>query len=404
MPLTLRSSFPALVLTTALAGAACAQPLYGVGGGGPSGMSGSGVYTSGGTPVGGGAGMGLTSPMDQLEDFGVADDPDDILICISVDPISTGGGSGLRIPIFNVTDQALKGQAAGDTFYTTEAFNRTFFPPEVFLLPSEATGGPSMGLFNNVLSRNQSGPYFGDLDYHLLPAIGPEFQNPLPNNAQDNLDARENMVNGLIPPLYFTVTADSPSLPHLPPSPQGPSGATIYFDPDITIGGDETLFAIPGQLGLVPADDISALIMWNPLHLQQWGNGCQVAFTLNRGSPTLAQRNLSPADVLTSAFGRPPSGQPVVMVQHQQMHLAANDHVDSMRAVRLINNSVRQTIMHDISCRADMNGDGRIDVRDYLLYLQFYSSASPAADTNGDGRVDVRDYLLYLQLYALGCA
>jgi hypothetical protein len=54
-------------------------------------------------------------------------------------------------------------------------------------------------------------------------------------------------------------------------------------------------------------------------------------------------------------------------------------------------------------CPADLNGDGRIDVRDYLAFLSLYATASPLADFTGNGHIDVSDFLAFLAAYAHGC-
>jgi hypothetical protein len=54
-------------------------------------------------------------------------------------------------------------------------------------------------------------------------------------------------------------------------------------------------------------------------------------------------------------------------------------------------------------CRVDMNGDGTVNVQDFLAFLQFYSAADARADINGSGGVNVQDFLAFLQLYAQGC-
>src|SRR5262249_25042645 len=54
-------------------------------------------------------------------------------------------------------------------------------------------------------------------------------------------------------------------------------------------------------------------------------------------------------------------------------------------------------------CGADINGDGMVNVADYLAFLALYAAADPRADVNGDGMVNVQDYLFFLMLYAAGC-
>jgi hypothetical protein len=55
------------------------------------------------------------------------------------------------------------------------------------------------------------------------------------------------------------------------------------------------------------------------------------------------------------------------------------------------------------TCVADMNGDGQVNVQDFLLFLQLFSAGDSRADVNGTGDINVQDYLAYLQLYSAGC-
>jgi uncharacterized membrane protein len=55
------------------------------------------------------------------------------------------------------------------------------------------------------------------------------------------------------------------------------------------------------------------------------------------------------------------------------------------------------------ACRADMTGEGRVDVQDFLLFLQRYAGADARADFDGDGRVSVQDFLAFLAGFAAGC-
>jgi hypothetical protein len=54
-------------------------------------------------------------------------------------------------------------------------------------------------------------------------------------------------------------------------------------------------------------------------------------------------------------------------------------------------------------CAVDINGDGSVNVADFLAYLALYSAGDPRADFNADGSVNVADFLAYLAAYALGC-
>jgi hypothetical protein len=55
------------------------------------------------------------------------------------------------------------------------------------------------------------------------------------------------------------------------------------------------------------------------------------------------------------------------------------------------------------ACLANFNGDGGLDVQDFLAFLAAYAGADPACDVNNDGVVDVQDFLAFLSLYAAGC-
>jgi hypothetical protein len=54
-------------------------------------------------------------------------------------------------------------------------------------------------------------------------------------------------------------------------------------------------------------------------------------------------------------------------------------------------------------CRVDINGDGAVNVQDFLSFLQRYSAADSGADFTGDGQVNVNDFLAFLAAYAAGC-
>jgi hypothetical protein len=54
-------------------------------------------------------------------------------------------------------------------------------------------------------------------------------------------------------------------------------------------------------------------------------------------------------------------------------------------------------------CSVDIDGDGVVNVGDYLAYLGLYSAADARADFTGDGAVDVSDYLAFLAAFAAGC-
>jgi hypothetical protein len=54
-------------------------------------------------------------------------------------------------------------------------------------------------------------------------------------------------------------------------------------------------------------------------------------------------------------------------------------------------------------CQVDINGDGAVNVADYLAFLSIYSTGGDQADFNRDGQVNVTDYLAFLSAYSAGC-
>jgi hypothetical protein len=56
------------------------------------------------------------------------------------------------------------------------------------------------------------------------------------------------------------------------------------------------------------------------------------------------------------------------------------------------------------TCRVDINGDGQVNVQDFLAFLQLYAAGDTRADFNQDGQINVQDFLAFLAAYAAGCA
>jgi len=54
-------------------------------------------------------------------------------------------------------------------------------------------------------------------------------------------------------------------------------------------------------------------------------------------------------------------------------------------------------------CVADFNGDGVVDTRDVLAFLNAWGAGDPRADINGDGVINTQDVLAFLNLWNQGC-
>ena len=55
-------------------------------------------------------------------------------------------------------------------------------------------------------------------------------------------------------------------------------------------------------------------------------------------------------------------------------------------------------------CRADMNGDGILDIFDVFAYLDLFNAGSPRADFTADGVLDIFDVFAYLDEFNAGCS
>lgn len=57
----------------------------------------------------------------------------------------------------------------------------------------------------------------------------------------------------------------------------------------------------------------------------------------------------------------------------------------------------------DISCRADLNGDGTLDSADIALFIDLYDAGDPEADWNHDGTIDYFDLSAFMSDINAGC-
>jgi hypothetical protein len=55
------------------------------------------------------------------------------------------------------------------------------------------------------------------------------------------------------------------------------------------------------------------------------------------------------------------------------------------------------------ACPPDLDNDGQVDSRDFLLFLNAWTHGDPRADWDGDGHIDTRDFLAYLGDWTAGC-
>lgn len=299
---------------------------------------------------------------------------------------------GLRVP-YNVKDQAARGQAAGDEFVSTEPFTR--------LGPLRRGGG----LNNSTECRNNFDE--GGTDFAAQP---PTHSRDNPGSVpQDNVDAlaqpEQTTARGGTSPriinLYFSVDAESPSLPLLPGE---PSGANLYFNADPDNSAITELYAAAGELGLQLADDIDAMIVFDlngdrHFHDGLAGGPDQVLFSLRRGSPSLATlpgSNL-PAPA-AHVYSVRPNQPPMLFAPAELFGLGAQvdgiyrDDIDALDLLIGPQDGVSAAALHGIrAILADWDDDGAVDVDDFMALGGCL--AGPAPNDAGSSGVPDCEYL-----------
>ncbi len=307
---------------------------------------------------------------------------------------------------FNVQDQAAKDQAASDAFMSLFLLNR--FGP-LRLKGSRAA--------NNTLVIN--GGDAGGVDFHLHPAgLSPSLPNP-PGSPQSNVNgaagtqppppkgALDDRVGRQPPhePILFSVSASSPSLFDMLPGTG--SGADIYIDFDPNHPASEFLYVEPSLLGLMPADDIDAMIVFESGDFVFVPGEDQVVFSLTPDSPSLGGV-FGPGDLLSSwggGFFEPYC--PAVLLGLEPTHDNLN-MLDYVPCVDVLS-CVRDWAIGYHPCTGDINGDGEVDLADLAILLSCYGSCEgepgyvPAADLQPDGCVDLADLAILLAHYGETC-
>ena len=57
-----------------------------------------------------------------------------------------------------------------------------------------------------------------------------------------------------------------------------------------------------------------------------------------------------------------------------------------------------------VGCPADFNGDGSLDVLDFVAFQEAFTAGDERADANGDGALNVLDFVAFQDLFVGGCA
>lgn len=196
---------------------------------------------------------------------------DSNIVFFSVDRLSLGAVPG-PMPPWDVLNQALLNQQAGDVYATTNKL-----------------GGWSVPVGLNMLRDNQGS--LGEIPQILPPVPNPGGMDRLDAMAFEEFDLTADLAHDL--PVYFSLDPLSPSVVGLSP-------ADILLSP---VGGGFAVFAPAGALGLTMHDDLDALALLDLGVAGRVDPGIDLAlFSLAPGSPTLAVLGASPADVFITTF------------------------------------------------------------------------------------------------------
>ncbi|MCH8147888.1 MAG: hypothetical protein IH987_07820 [Planctomycetes bacterium] len=227
---------------------------------------------------------------------------------------------------YNVTDQAEKGQAAGDQCMSLDLFTRAGGP----LPGSNGRAGD-----NNALIRNNYDE--GGTDFGAKPETSAA-ETAAARVPQDNVNC---MFGTGVPtdprgpadllPIYFSASTDSPSLQLLPAA--IPSGANIFFHGVTQEGGPPQTrpYASFSDLGLVQDDDITGMIVFDAGGDEFFQGQDQIVFSLAPDSPSLITFG-GPGKAASSAdvFSVDASGNAVIFIAAAGLGLGAADVISAV--------------------------------------------------------------------------
>ena len=59
--------------------------------------------------------------------------------------------------------------------------------------------------------------------------------------------------------------------------------------------------------------------------------------------------------------------------------------------------------MVEASCPADVNGDGALNILDFVAFQELFVQSDPTADCDGNGQWNILDFVCFQQLFQAGC-
>ena len=204
--------------------------------------------------------------------------------------------------------------------------------------------------------------------------------------------------------LLFSLAVGSPSLSTLPGT---GSPADIYADLNPSLPGGEVLYVSPLTLGLEPADDLDALIVFDDGDHEFHDGFDQVVFSLAPGSPSLGGV-YGPGDLFTSEG----FGYFALYCAGAELGLELTDNLNMLDYVlcdHALTCAYDWAIGYVGTCVEDINGDGEVNLADLSILLASYGQCEcspdywPGADMDDDGCVGASDLATLLAAYGTSC-
>lgn len=65
---------------------------------------------------------------------------------------------------------------------------------------------------------------------------------------------------------------------------------------------------------------------------------------------------------------------------------------------------IDNVVIGEAPCAADFNGDGELNILDFVALQAAFQAGDPSADINGDGVLNILDFVAFQGLFAMGCS
>lgn len=357
--------------------------------------------------------LGLGQPNDDMDAMsfskGEVMPTDEFIFMFAVDRSTSGDVPPdplllLNEVSYNVADQANRGQAAGDAFVTLT--NYTVNGP----VSRGLRGSPK----SNVQAKNQydeGGHDFGGKPETSSSAQNTGLEDGVNGLAYEMPESARGARGVPVPrPLFYSVTAGSPSLSTLP----GNSGADIFRHSDPDAGGiPPQRFVSAGAMGLQISDDVDALIALDHDDNGVFNQGDLLFLSLAPGSPSLNGATGIPnissngaADILAVRFINPVTVIIEVFAPAAELGLLGDsDNVDALEFVFCSDPQACGLGVGIRLVRGDWNNDAVVNITDFPAFVPCLSGPEDVDLSTGfdplcldvfdydfDGNVDLQDF------------